>query len=307
MSKLSRSLSRMKQLVLAVQPFWRERQTEARRELLWRFLQGEAETISFERGGVHWSGPVGSSITGSLFSRGSYQHEAIDLVAGWLTQNCPRWHDCPTIVNIGANIGDTSIALALKTGRRVLACEPVPELFQLLEKNVLANGLHRRIDCRQLAIAEQAGQAQMLCPSEPEYAEIRSASGAQGFPHAVAGCRSCWVPTVPLDCWLEDEQVAPGDVGLVWSDTQGYESAVIASGANLWPAGVPLWVEVWPRGLEVHGGTERFLGLAQCYFRRFVAEGELGDGCPCGNDISGLASLVQALRGRAFTDVLLLP
>ncbi|OAI45868.1 hypothetical protein AYO44_02400 [Planctomycetaceae bacterium SCGC AG-212-F19] len=309
MSKFTRSLSWSKQLLLALQPFSSARQIAARRWLAWRWLRGQADTIAFERDGVRWSGPVRSGITAALFANGNYQHESMPAIVEWLGRHQPRWSACRTLVNIGANIGDTCIGLARQTGKRVLACEPVPELFRLLQANIAANNLDQRITCRQAAIATTIGEEEILCPPEPEYSEMRCGAGRQGFHHPREGCQSYLVPTKTLDAWLDEENLTPSDVGLVWSDTQGFESAVIASGARLWQAGVPLWVEVWPKGLSAHGGVAQFLALAQRYFTQFIPESRLAQAGAASNadPVARLEPLVASLRGRAFTDVLLIP
>jgi FkbM family methyltransferase len=307
MSKLSRSMSRIKQLALALQPFSANRQITARRSLLWKLLKDHADTISFERNGIHWCGPVRSSITAALFTEGNYQHDCIAPLLTWLELQ-PRWRDSHTILNVGANIGDTCIALAMQTGKQVLACEPVPELFEILQRNVGANHLQDRIACHRLAIAARVGQAEIVCPREPEYSEIRGQSGAQGFHHPEDQCQVFSVPTITLDALLQREGLQSSNVGLVWSDTQGFESEVIESGATLWQAGVPLWVEVWPRGLNAHGGVEKFLSMTERFFRSFVPESTLlREARVEAEPTSALPALVQSLSGRAFTDILLIP
>ena len=299
----------MKEVLAALQPFAPQRRTVARRSLLWRALRHEAEVITFERDGVRWCGPVRSAITQALFTAGDYQHAAMAPLFAWLARHRPAWHERWHIVNVGANIGDTCIALALRTGKQVLACEPVPELHDLLRRNVAANGLADQIHAVRMAIAMTIGEAEIICPREPEYAEMRGAQGLQGFPHKADECQSFMVPTITLDGLLARKDVLPSEVALAWSDTQGFESEVIGSGANLWRTGVPLWVEVWPRGLAAHGGVDHFLAQCRRHFRSFVSEDQLltHGAASAAQDIAALEPLVRSLRGRAFTDVLLIP
>jgi FkbM family methyltransferase len=304
---LERSLLRLGQLLHLLLPIRSPLRTHALRSLLWRLLQGQAELLSFQRQGMHWCGPITSSITASLFINGQYQHESLPALLRWLAENTD-WHARRTIVNVGANIGDSAIALAKQTDKRILACEPVPDVFQLLRENVRANHLEQRIDACQLAIATEDGWAEMLVPHDPGYSEVRNTGGGQGFPHPLAECGRFRVWTQPLANLLRDQTIPCGDVGLVWSDTQGCESEVIASGAGLWRAGVPLWVEVWPRGLQAHGGVERFLSLARTHFRRFIPQrcfAKPGRIQP--REIADLEALVRTLAGPDFTDVLLIP
>jgi FkbM family methyltransferase len=50
------------------------------------------------------------------------------------------------VIDIGANIGDSSIYFALKDAKKVIAVEPLPQNFQLAKKNILLNNLDDKID-----------------------------------------------------------------------------------------------------------------------------------------------------------------
>jgi hypothetical protein len=104
---------------------------------------------------------------------------------------------------------------------------------------------------------------------------------------------------------LKSFQIGPEQVALVWSDTQGFESQVIESGAELWAKGVPLWVEVWPKGLDCHGGTDRFVTSCERYFRQFATAKHI-HATP--EPIEALKSTVADLKKHGVsTDVLLIP
>src|SRR5262249_8687282 len=128
-----------------------------------------------------------------------------------------------------------------------------------------------------------------------------------GFRYSPRECTSYTVPTLPLDTWLDRQGLVAAQVGLVWSDTQGFESEVIESGGRLWDARVPLWVEVWPRGLNAHGGIAKILQLTRQHFRCFLTESQLHSVRPEPLNCLELARLVESLEGRAFQDVLLIP
>ena len=49
------------------------------------------------------------------------------------------------VIDIGANIGDTSIYFALRGAKKVIAVEPAPKTFQAAKKNVEQNGLSNKI------------------------------------------------------------------------------------------------------------------------------------------------------------------
>ena len=50
------------------------------------------------------------------------------------------------VIDIGANIGDSSIYFALKGAKKVIAIEPLPKNFQLAKKNIQLNNLNNKID-----------------------------------------------------------------------------------------------------------------------------------------------------------------
>jgi hypothetical protein len=91
----------------------------------------------------------------------------------------------------------------------------------------------------------------------------------------------------------------PAAVALVWSDTQGSETDVISAGGELW-ATTPMWVEFWPAGLEVHGGTARFLELVVDRFSHFAVSGDL-------DAVSPVDALTAAMADRRHVNLLLLP
>ncbi len=115
------------------------------------------------------------------------------------------------------------------------------------------------------------------------------------------------VPSLSLDEALQSRGIASQDVAFVWSDTQGYERQVIESGTSLWSARVPLYLELWPDGLRVHGGVESFIETVQMYFGTLILRNDLialGTSAPR-RPISELSSVIDAL-GHRHTDALLI-
>lgn len=291
--------------------------TFARRWLAWEFLRGDAETITFERNGFTWSVFTNDIVGRSLYIRGDFQLDALQPLLAWLKAHRPQFRQQTTIINIGANIGDTAVPLAATSGKKVIACEPVPRTFGLLQKNIQLNQMEQHVDCRQVAIATQAGTIEMLAPKDSGHSEVKSSNGKQGFDgrYDKGNCDVALVPSLPLDDLVKGSNLRPEDVALVWSDTQGFESEVIASGSSLWRAGVPLWVEVAPEGLEVHGGLAHFETLCRKYFRQLILDEQFLD---AGRDqsphpIERISEFIRKLqqgkdrRGRDEQDVLLIP
>jgi FkbM family methyltransferase len=70
-----------------------------------------------------------------------------------------------TFVDVGANIGFYSLLAGLwNSGVRIMAFEPVPEIFQHLEANILANQLGSRISSYQMALSDRTGTSTFYLP-----------------------------------------------------------------------------------------------------------------------------------------------
>lgn len=268
----------------------------ARRRIALFFHKHFSREMTFQRNGFLWTGTSGCLITESIFLNGHYQDAPIEGLAKFLK---PNRH---TVVNIGAAIGDVALPLTRKW-KKVIAIEPTPATFATLQRNVRQNHLEAQITCYQAAIADVIGERELVVYDEPAACELVGDSGQVG-----SGDRKYLervsVKTLRLDGLLESLRVPPDEVGLVWSDTQGFETQVIQSAPNLWASGTCLWVEVWPQGLDAHGGAARFLEVCKKYFTRFVRENNLGDQP---ENVDALDALVAGLKFGEHVDVLLIP
>lgn len=61
------------------------------------------------------------------------------------------------VIDAGANIGIHTLALA-QLSKRVYSYEPQREIFELLENNVIRNGLERRVVLRPTALSHTSGE-----------------------------------------------------------------------------------------------------------------------------------------------------
>jgi len=274
-------------------------------------LAGKGDTLSFRRGGTYWHAPVRDRyITPALLAGGGYQQAELDGLVRWL-----RWRGLlsgpgSVIVDVGANIGTSSIPLARATGLSVLAVEPAPDNLALLRRNVDDNGLSGRVVCIQAAIATRRGDVCLaLDPTNCGGHEIDDFLDP-AISVRPSGRSEIAVPAMPLETIVERGGSSPDRVALVWSDTQGCEQQVIETGARLWKAGVPLFIEVWPAGLRRHGGVAGLLGAADRHFRAVVMADDLRTRGPWAVErpLTALASVIPRLRGAlGATNALLLP
>jgi FkbM family methyltransferase len=131
-----------------------------------------------------------------------------------------------TVVEVGANMGIHTIPLAqaLHTqGRRLVAFEPQPVVFQQLCANLTLNGL-MNVTAWPYACGEKTG---VVSFAQPDYLKVGNFGGVSMSSSApVAGAVSVQVPCVKLDDMLRHERV-----GLLKVDVEGFELKVLKGGS----------------------------------------------------------------------------
>lgn len=275
-----------------------------------RLLEAESDEITFRRDGARWTAfPWDHVISERLFIDGNFQGSEIWAVLAWMSCHQRIAASRNVVVDVGANIGTSTIPFALATDCQVVAIEPVPEIFALLCRNVADNGLAPRVTCIQAAIsATGAERVRMVVPAgnsgggevcrpgrEPTF------SGRYPVRHVMD------VPAMALDELLDANAVGPERVAFVWSDTQGCETDVIETGRRLWAAGVPLFAEFDPQTWDRADGAEALLAAATACFGGFIAaEILIAHAAAVTRPIAELADFCRTI-GAGGSDVLLLP
>jgi FkbM family methyltransferase len=268
--------------------------------------------INFRRGGFRWTGFTwDEDVTWYTYVHGDYQGEERRALASWMRRNGFLTPGRELVVEVGANIGTTSLPLARDHGCRVLAIEPEPENFALLETNVRKNGLEHQIVCERAAVAERSGAGAVTIPADTsggvELARANTGGSRFGGPstelRAVAAVR-----TAPLSELLRDHRIDPSMVAFVWSDAQGSDGHVIGTGTELWAAGVPLYMELWPAALRRQGTDDTVTAAGRYGFSVYIESGDLIEQeAPAPRPIAELPRLMERLSGAEQTDVLLIP
>jgi FkbM family methyltransferase len=93
-------------------------------------------------------------------SRGT---DHVPLIEVFLRKDYGDIPDSSVIVDLGASIGAFAIYSATSARDvRVFAYEPLPDFFQMLEKNVTLNGLGGRITCFNLAVAADRAERELF-------------------------------------------------------------------------------------------------------------------------------------------------
>lgn len=280
-----------------------------RRALALRLLEGDADEITFRRDGIRWTAfPWDRLVSGPLFVSGGFQAAEVRAVLARMARDGRLAPPRDVIVDVGANIGTSALPFAVETGRRVLAIEPVPDVLDVLRRNVADNALERQVTCVQAAItADGRDRVRMVLPAgnsgggEVERPGLAPLFGAS---YPIRGAVD--VPASGLDALLDAHGIAPERVAFVWSDTQGCEADVIVSGGRLWAAGAPLFAELDPRSWGPDGAA-RLVAAAGAHFQGFVlAEALIRDGAAAPRPIAGLGAVCRTL-GPEGGDALLLP
>ncbi len=122
-----------------------------------------------------------------------------------------------TVVDVGAHIGLLSVPAAQAVGEtgRVIACEPLPRLRELLRRNVYINALGDRVAIEACACGEQSGLATI---------HIGQVLGHSSLVPLEEETTTLEVPVRSLD-----EIVASGQrIALIKIDAEGFELEVLA-------------------------------------------------------------------------------
>jgi FkbM family methyltransferase len=295
--------------VRRIGPIWRQ---APRRFFILSQYRRFRNRISFRRGGFHWTGFAwDEDVTWYLYVYGDYQGEERRALARWMRRNGYLGSGRELIVEVGANIGTTSLPLARDLDCRVLAIEPEPQNFALLEANVRSNGMEERIACELAAVAGRAGTVTLVLPADTSGGvELLPPDGAHpriGVAEAPAQSGAP-VRAAPLSELLGERRVDPSEVAFVWSDAQGSDGHVIRTGTELWGAGVPLYMELWPAALRRQRTDDAVAAVASYGFRAFIESKDLiADEAPSPRPVAELPRLMERYSGEDQTDVLLIP
>jgi FkbM family methyltransferase len=165
-----------------------------------------------------------------------------------------------TLVDVGANIGLTSVPVARRLGATCHAFEPDPTNFALLRRNIEANEAGALVTAHHLALMDREGVFE-LERSADNLGDHRVRLGA-----ASAGAfeeqrrEVVKVEARRLDAVLEGRTL-PRPL-LLKVDVQGAEARVFAGAPRTLAEADALFVEYWPYGLRRMGDTaEAFLGV----------------------------------------------
>ncbi len=144
------------------------------------------------------------------------------------------------VVDIGANVGDWSVGVALLTSaRKIIAYEPVPAVFQQLALNTRH---HPQIRCVQSALGNKEGYVEMNVHPMHQLSSVLTLRDEIRAVHGIEQdiASQIQVPVRILDEDLRDQ----AEISLLKIDVQGYEPQVFAGGPLVLRRTRALMVEV---------------------------------------------------------------
>jgi FkbM family methyltransferase len=246
--------------------------------------------------------PADEEVGRTVFITGGYEREHMAAAVRHL-RAAGRPVDGKVFVDAGANIGTSTLDALLQFGfARAVSFEPDAANARLLRLSAQLNDLGPRIEVHTVALSDHDGTVGLRRShsNSGDHRVVALDSNGHGNGHGPPPPGGETVECRRLDSYFGPGGSAPGDVGLVWVDTQGHEPHVLAGAPALLGAGVPFVVEYCPWVL-LEGAA--------------ALEAQIADHFSLVVDLREGAELVPAdvprLRARyatrGYTDLLLVP
>lgn len=259
--------------------------------------------------GLYFVSPDDDAVGRTVFLSGGFDETEMEAAVQFLEQHTGRSLSGRCFIDIGANIGTTTILALNRYGASdVIAFEPAPDTHRLLSATVAANGLSDRVDARQVGLTDHAGIALM---EASQWGDTRTPAtlfnnwGDRRIRAHLATADSesaSWPTTEVAVARLEDQGIDWSRVSLVWMDVQGHEGHVLAGAPDLAALGVPVLTEYTPHLLRASGGISLFHDAATRFAT--VVDVRTGRTMP-GPAVQDLAEYYSGPSD--YTDLLLVP
>lgn len=185
-------------------------------------------------------------------------------------------YDGGTYIDIGANIGLTSIPIARWPRVACKAFEPEPQTFQYLTANLAQNGPATNVEAFNFALSDRNSTIAFEL-SDDNLGDHRIRLNAANGSFGESGRRVIEVPTKRLDDVLRVEELSrPIAIRL---STQGAECRVLEGGQAVFDAASLFTFEFWPYGIARMGDDARRLiaFIARRYSSGAILEGKQDD------------------------------
>ncbi len=214
-------------------------------------------------------------------------------------------HGNMMLVDIGANLGLYTVVSMhhLDPGGRIVAFEPHPQTYEILQKNVAANQNNGqacpRVYTFNLAATPESSRLELRLNPENR--------GDNRMYHGTyQGKLEEW-DTMPVECRPVDDVLAElgiEEVNFVKIDIQGYEQKAISGFQKTLARSqnVILLSEFWPKGLQESGGSaHEYLQMLEDlgFTLNMLNEKPYGSISP----LEDWNALIASLPGRKYTDI----
>jgi FkbM family methyltransferase len=220
----------------------------------------------------------------SLLVSGHLDHDFFETSLQLAEKEGILQKEAPNIfVDAGANIGTHSV-YALRSGYfdKVIAIEPHPENFHLLQQNIADNNLQEKVVLHHAAIGAENSEATLELSANHSgdhrvrlaQSDVNAAFCSKGEAHR----ETISVPLRTLDEFLKKEKIAKDACIFVSMDVQGFEAEILQGAQGLIDKGAIFCMEFWPYGLRYNQATAQLDALLKENFEYFydVRDGEDG-------------------------------
>jgi FkbM family methyltransferase len=174
-----------------------------------------------------------SGVGQGLIKHGAWQRADFDAAMSKILEL--RGEIAPVFLDVGANIGTTSIYAALSGHfSRILAIEPEPVNAGLIAENFAIN------DIQVCLVIERAA-----CGAENGLIYLNTHETDMGMHHVSEHQtdRSLRVPLMTLPTIMERHDITPSDVGFIWIDIEGHELTALSVADELLQQRTPIFFE----------------------------------------------------------------
>jgi len=217
-----------------------------------------------------------------------------------------------TFVDIGANIGTTTLPAIMEWGfKDVIAFEPDPINFNLLQQNSLQNHVSLKVHAYNLALSDREAilDFELSTVNAGDHRiRIEPGQGRHNDEHLddLEEPRSIIsVEATTFYAFILKHNISIDNFGLVWIDTQGHEGQVLEGAKTLTSSNVPVLIEYWPYALNRAQGLSHLETIIMENYSHFIDIRKCQVNQPTLNASSEIARLKKEYIGPDFTDLLL--
>lgn len=247
------------------------------RMLCWKYAKFFGQTITIGTAQGRFTIRTDDEVIGKhFFIDGQYELDLIRKAEKLIEEvGCVVERNNGVVIDVGANIGFTSITLLLDAfAIGAVAVEPAPINYSILRENIKLNQLENSILSIQTAISSDEGKLKLEL-NDTNFGDNRiKLQNATPIIKALPGEKlnsAITVPSITLD--RIGEIIAEKNIGvpkLLWIDVQGHEGYVFQGGKQVLSTGLPTVSEIWPYGILRSGMTlEQFCEITSNYWSEF--------------------------------------